>query len=82
MVGRGQEAKVTAAHAQIASFKTALDAFEVDNGHFPNGNNGLMDPVQQPRERLELARPLISKPNIPADGLGATFILTPCPGKH
>ena len=55
-MGRTEQAQVTAAQTQIATFKTALDAFEVDNGYYPRGRNGLMDLVQQPRDVAELAR--------------------------
>ena len=33
--GRSEQAKLTAAKTQIASFETALDAFEVDMGYYP-----------------------------------------------
>src|SRR5436190_22637994 len=48
--GRTEQARVTAAHTQIATFKTALNAFEVDNGYYPKGKNGLQDLVAQPRD--------------------------------
>src|SRR5882724_5625255 len=48
LAGRSEQAKFTAAATQIAAFKTALDAFEVDNGYYPKGKSGLMDLVQRP----------------------------------
>ena len=41
--GRTEQARETAAKAQIANFGVALDAFEVDNGFYPKGRNGLQD---------------------------------------
>src|SRR5262245_55693910 len=48
--GRTEQARQTAAQSQIATFGTALDAFEVDTGHYPRGKSGLLDLVQQPRD--------------------------------
>src|SRR5437016_11419536 len=50
VMGRSEQARITAAQTQIASFKTMLDSFEVDTGYYPKGKNGLMDLVQQPRD--------------------------------
>src|SRR5262249_17457455 len=33
---------------QLACFKTALDEFQVDNGFYPTGTNGLMALLQRP----------------------------------
>ena len=38
--GRTEQARETAAQSQIATFGTALDAFEVDNGFYPKGRTG------------------------------------------
>src|SRR6516225_7332544 len=46
--GRTEQARQAAARSQIAIFSTALDAFEVDNGYYPKGRNGLQDLVVQP----------------------------------
>lgn len=48
--GRTQQAQVAAAQADISSFGTALDAYEVDNGSYPRGKDGLNDLVNQPRD--------------------------------
>src|SRR3954465_11906789 len=50
VAGRSEQARVTAAQTQIGNFKTALNAFEVDNGYFPKGKNGLVDLVQKPQD--------------------------------
>ena len=47
-VGRGEQAKVTAAQTDISNMKTALNAYEVDNGGFPSTNDGLQALVVNP----------------------------------
>jgi general secretion pathway protein G len=79
VANRSEQARVTAAQTQIANFKTALDAFEVDTGHYPKGRNGLADLVQQPRESTGWHGPYLD--NIPKDPWGNDYIYE-CPGKH
>jgi general secretion pathway protein G len=73
---RGQ----TAAQSQIATFGTALDAFEVDNGYYPKGKNGLNDLVQTPRDSQNWRGPYL-KGQIPLDPWQQPYIYE-CPGKH
>lgn len=47
--GRAEQAKKTAAKTQISAFETALNTFEVDNGYYPQGNDGLIDLIAQPQ---------------------------------
>ena len=75
---RGEEARVTAARTQIAAFKTALDAFEVDNGFYPKGKNGLLDLVQKPANAQNWHQSL---DNLPKDPWGNDYIYE-CPGRH
>jgi len=35
--GRSRQARITAAQAEISSLEVALDAFEIDNGYYPEG---------------------------------------------
>lgn len=79
VVGRSKQAQVTAATTQIASFKTALDAFEVDNGYYPKGKNGLMDLVQRPQDANSWHGPYLD--NVPKDPWGNEYIYE-CPGRH
>ena len=65
IMGRSEQARVTAAHADISGIKTALDAFEVDNGYYPKGNNGLGDLVQAPRDARNWHGPYLDR--IPTD---------------
>jgi len=79
VMGRGEQAKRTAAQAQVASFKTALDSFEVDTGYYPKGKNWLNDLIQQPRDANGWHGPYLD--NIPADPWGNPYVYE-CPGKH
>ena len=78
--GRTEQARQTAAVSQIATFGTALDAFEVDTGHYPKGKSGLLDLVQQPRDAQNWKGPYM-KNEIPKDPWGNDYIYE-CPGKH
>src|SRR6185436_481494 len=78
--GRTEQARQTAAQSQIATFGTALDAFEVDNGFYPKGKNGLNDLVQAPRDAQTWRGPYL-KNEIPLDPWGHPYIYE-CPGKH
>ena len=79
VMGRSEQAKITAAATQIAAFKTALDSYEVDNGYFPKGKNGMMDLVQPPRDAVSWHGPYLD--NIPKDPWGNDYIYE-CPGRH
>jgi general secretion pathway protein G len=78
--GRTEQARLTAAQSQIATFGTALDAFEVDNGYYPKGKNGLADLVQAPRDAQSWRGPYL-KSEIPMDPWGHPYVYE-CPGKH
>src|SRR6187402_1917962 len=78
--GRTEHARLTAAQTQISTFGTALDAFEVDNGYYPKGKNGLNDLVQAPRDAQAWKGPYL-KGDIPLDPWTHPYIYE-CPGKH
>jgi general secretion pathway protein G len=78
--GRTEQARQTAAQSQIATFGTALDAFEVDNGFYPKGKNGLGDLVQAPRDLQNWKGPYL-KGQIPVDPWQHPYVYE-CPGKH
>jgi len=80
MSGRTEQAKDAAARSQISIFNTALDAFEIDNGHYPKGKNGLVELVQSPRDAQNWRGPYL-KSDIPNDPWGHPYIYE-CPGKH
>ena len=79
VMGRSEQARITAAQTQIANFKTALDAFEVDTGYYPKGRNGLNDLIVQPRDVTGWHGPYLD--SIPKDPWGNDYLYE-CPGKH
>ena len=79
MANRGQDARIKATVTQISAFKTALDMFEVDNGYYPKGRNGLLDLVQKPRDASNWHGPYLD--SIPKDPWGNDYIYE-CPGRH
>lgn len=78
--GRTEQARITAAESQIATFGTALDAFEVDVGRYPKGRNGLSDLVSAPRDAQNWRGPYM-KNDIPKDPWGNDYVYE-CPGKN
>ena len=78
---RTKQAQVAATQTQIATFKTALDAYEVDNGYYPKGKSGLMDLIQQPRDAQNCRGPYLQSDAIPKDPWGNDYIYE-CPGRH
>jgi general secretion pathway protein G len=78
---RTKQAQIAATQTQIATFKTALDAYEVDNGYYPKGKNGLLDLIQQPRDAQNWRGPYLSADSIPQDPWHNDYIYE-CPGRH
>jgi len=70
--GRSEQARVTAALTQIANFETALDAFEVDNGYYPKGADGLRLLVEEPNDAEDWRGPYVKE--IPLDPWGNEYI--------
>jgi len=64
--GRTEQARVTAAQTQIATFGTALDAYEVDTGSYPRGQDGLTQLLVPPSDVTGWRGPYL-KSDIPAD---------------
>src|SRR4029077_11235829 len=79
VAGRGEQARIPATKSQIAAFKTALNLFEVDNGYYPKGRNGLLDLVQKPRDAVNWRGPYLD--SVPKDPWNNDYIYE-CPGKH
>jgi len=78
---RTKQAQIAATQTQIAAFKTALDAYDVDNGGYPQGRNGLLCLIQQPRDAQNWHGPYLSSDTIPKDPWGNEYIYE-CPGTH
>lgn len=77
--GHTLRAKITATGAQIATFKGSLAAFEIDNGFFPSGRDGLQQLVQPKSDTPNWKGPYI--PEIPVDPWQHPYVYE-YPGKH
>lgn len=82
LVGRSQEARVTAAKADIESnISVSLDMYELDNGNYPTTEQGLSALVQKPSGSPAPANwngPYLKK--IPKDPWGHPYAYK-CPGE-
>src|SRR5688572_24128116 len=65
--GRTEQARETAAGADIAAISLALDAFEIDNGRFPASDEGLAVLDRQPADTPKWRGPYLKKGGIPKD---------------
>ncbi|HQB16117.1 MAG TPA: type II secretion system major pseudopilin GspG [Verrucomicrobiota bacterium] len=79
--GRTEQARITAAQTQIATFATALDAFEVDNGYYPRGKDGLADLITAPRDAQNWKGPYLRGDTVPLDPWGNAYVYE-CPGRY
>jgi general secretion pathway protein G len=73
MIGTADEAKVTAAKAQITSFKQALISYKLKFGKFPTTSEGLDVLISNPKGSL------LDATQIPSDPWGNPYVYT-CPG--
>lgn len=79
IAGRSEQARVTAAQADIkGGIKSALDQFDVDNGHYPKS---LQDLLQAPSDARNWHGPYFDPPNIPTDPWGNPYVYV-YPGRH
>jgi general secretion pathway protein G len=77
IVGRGEQARQTAAYADInGGIKSALGQYEVDNGFYPKS---LQDLITQPSNAKNWHGPYLDK--LPTDPWGDPYIYY-YPGKH
>jgi general secretion pathway protein G len=79
MKDHGTKARITAAKTQIDAFRTALGTFEVENGYFPKGKDGLQALVERPSDAPNWNGPYMD--SIPKDPWGHDYLYE-CPGKH
>jgi general secretion pathway protein G len=77
--GRTEQARVAAAQSDIATMGTQLDAYEVDNGAYPKGKNGLSDLITQPRDAQNWRGPYLK--DLKTDPWGNAYIYE-FPGKN
>jgi general secretion pathway protein G len=76
MVGRSEQARQTATRADLSSIKTALDAYEVDNGFYPKS---LQDLIQPPSNARNWHGPYLE--SLPQDPWGNPYVYS-YPGRH
>lgn len=79
--GRTQQAKIAAARSQLANFDIALDSFEVDNGYYPQGADGLQLLFTAPSDTTEWRGPYLKKNAIPLDPWQNPYVYT-YPGQY
>lgn len=61
------------AKLQIESFSSALDLFFLDNGRYPNMNEGLQALVQRPASAENWSGPYLKQGSVPADPWGRPY---------
>jgi len=81
LTGQTVEAKKKAARTQIAEIGTSLSMFEVDNGSYPKGGDGLQALIASPRDAQNWKGPYLHKNKVPKDPWGNPYVYV-FPGKH
>jgi general secretion pathway protein G len=77
LVGRSEEAREAAARGDLATFRTALGTYEVDNGRFPTSEQGLAALVFKPATAPEPKKwkgPYIDRNEVPKDPWGNDYV--------
>lgn len=77
LMKRLSESKADITRAKIASIETALKLFKVDNGFYPETQQGLMALIEQPsggREAKRWKGPYLEKGQLPIDDWNNEFI--------
>ena len=77
---RSEQARITAARADITNLETALDSFEIDTTRFPTNEEGLSALVEQPSDVTEWYGPYIKR-GVPKDPWGNPYVYQ-YPGQH
>jgi general secretion pathway protein G len=75
------ESKVKTAKIQIESFSAALDLYYLDNGAYPDGNEGLTALVDRPASARAWNGPYLKTGSVPADPWGHPYVYK-VPGDH
>lgn len=84
LAGRGEQAKVGAARADIdANISTALDLYEIDSGKYPTTELGLQALLVRPntQESAKWHGPYLKKKTLPKDPWGREYVYV-FPGTH
>ncbi len=71
---RTEQANVTSAKTQIASFETALETFEIDLGRYPTNTEGLNALVEKPSALEKWKEPYLRRNSIPKDPWGNEYV--------
>ena len=77
---RPEQAKITAAHADIASIGLMLGVFEVDCGRYPSTEEGIRALIDQPQGLTGWHGPYLER-GVPKDQWGNLYIYR-YPGQH
>ena len=75
------ESKVKAAKIQIESFSAALDLYYLDNGGYPDTNQGLAALVERPPSAGAWNGPYLKTGSVPVDPWGHPYLYK-VPGEH
>jgi general secretion pathway protein G len=81
LVHRKVDAQIAAAKTQISNFGTTLSMYEVDNGSYPKGGNGLQALITKPNDAQNWKGPYLHKNKVPMDPWGNPYVYV-FPGKH
>jgi general secretion pathway protein G len=85
LIGRSDEARVVEARLQIKNFETALDLYKLDNGSYPETEQGLASLIEKPTigkiSDGYRSEGYLDKKRIPRDPWGNAYIYI-CPGSH
>ena len=73
LIGRSEEARISAAKMQVENIGTALDAFELDNGRFPTSQEGLDALYDKPSAATNWKGPYLKK-RITTDPWGIAYV--------
>jgi general secretion pathway protein G len=77
---RPEQAKITAAHTDIANIGLMLDTFEIDCGRYPTTEEGIRALIDQPQGLTGWHGPYVER-GLPKDQWGNPYVYR-CPGQH
>ena len=78
---RSEQARITAARADIAVIGGQLDAFEIDTGRYPATEEGLGALLERPSDVTVWNGPYFGRSTMPKDPWGHPYVYK-CPGDH
>jgi general secretion pathway protein G len=81
LTGRTLQAQIDATKTQISAFRTAISMFEVDNGSYPKGRNGLNDLMIKPSYAMNWKSKYLDVDRLPNDPWGKPYVYEN-PGHH